>query len=64
MQAPRGAGRHEPFRGTVIEVLEDDVNANEWPWPTEAVKEVSRHVVSVKGVGLDCWKFLLNVLVN
>lgn len=41
-----GGGRcHYPFRSCIIEIIENDMNANIGSMPTETVDEVGRHFV-------------------
>lgn len=42
-QRARGRGRHDPLRGRVLQVVQDDVDADQGALPAEAVDEVGRH---------------------
>ena len=46
-QGERCLGRYEPFCCSVVEVLQDDVDADQLPRPAEAVEEVGRHACGV-----------------
>jgi len=43
VQGAGGRGRHQPFGGRVVQVLQDNVDADEGPRPAEAVEEVGGH---------------------
>lgn len=48
-QRDGGGGGHNPFGGSIFEVIEDDVYADVGTKPAEAVEEVGRHYIQGDG---------------